>query len=64
MTNKLQTVQNAVARIDTFTKKTGHITPVLRKLHWLPGKYGIIFKVLLLVYKGLNGLAPLKYIYL
>ena len=27
-------------------------------LHWLPVQYRIIFKVLLLVYKGLNGLPP------
>ena len=36
-------------------------TPVLIKLHWLPIKFRIQFKVLLLVYKALNGLAP-KYI--
>ena len=58
MINKLQTIQNAAARIVTFTRKTEHITPVLRKLHWLPVQYRINFKVLLLVYKGLNGLAP------
>ena len=56
--NKLQTVQNAAARIVTCTKKTHHIMPVLCKLHWLPVNYRIIFKVLLLVYKGLNGQAP------
>ena len=56
--NTLQTIQNAAARIVTFTKKSEHITPCLRKLHWLPVQYRIIFKVLLLVYKGLNGLAP------
>ena len=58
MVNKLQTIQKAAARIVTFTKKSEHITPVLHKLHWLPVQYRIIFKVLLLVYKGLNGLAP------
>ena len=57
MINKFQTIQNAAARIVTFTQKTAHITPVLRKLHWLPVQYRIIFKVLLLVFKGLNGLA-------
>ena len=51
------TIQNAAARIVTFTKKTEHITPVLLKLHWLPVQYRIIFNVLLLVYKGLNVLA-------
>ena len=58
MINKLQTIQNAAARIVTFTRKTEHVTPVLCKLHCLPIQYRIIFKVLLLVYKGLNGLAP------
>ena len=58
MINKFQTVQNAAARIVTFTQKTEHITPVLRKRHWLPVQYRMIFKVLLLVFKGLNGLAP------
>ena len=32
------------------------LTAVLRKLHWLRNKDGIIFKVLLSAYKGLNGL--------
>ena len=58
MINKLQIIQNAAARIVTFTKKTDHITSVLCKLHWIPVQYRIIFKILLLVYKGLNGLAP------
>ncbi len=38
-----------------------HITPVLRSLHWLPVTFRIDFKVLLLIYKSLNGLGP-KYI--
>ena len=33
-------------------------TPVLKSLHWLPVSYRIDFKVLLLVYKSLNGLGP------
>ena len=35
-----------------------HITPVLASLHWLPVVFRIDFKVLLLVYKAINGLAP------
>ncbi len=35
-----------------------HITPVLRSLHWLPVTFRIDFKVLLLVYKSLNGIGP------
>ncbi len=49
------------ARILTRTRKSEHITPVLRSLHWLPVTFRIDFKVLLLVYKSLNGLGP-KYI--
>ena len=57
-TDRLQLVQNAAARVLTKTKLREHITPVLASLHWLPVVFRIDFKVLLLVYKALNGLAP------
>ena len=53
-----QLVMNTAARVVTCTRKYDHITPVLIKLHWLPVYYRVIFKVLLLVFKALNGLAP------
>ena len=59
MIRSLQSVQNTAARIFTLTKKFDHITPVLIQLHWLPVHFRIPFKVLLLVYKALNGMAPL-----
>ena len=59
MISSLQSVQNTAARIITLTKKFDHITPVLIQLHWLPVHFRILFKVLLLVYKALNGMAPL-----
>ena len=55
---KLQRVQNAAARLLTSCKKYDHITPVLRELHWLPVKYRINFKILLLTFKALHGIAP------
>ncbi len=55
---QLQLIQNAAARILTRTRKYEHITPVLRSLHWLPVTFRIDFKVLLLVYKSLNGIGP------
>ncbi len=55
---QLQLIQNTAARILTRTRKSEHITPVLRSLHWLPVTFRIDFKVLLLVYKSLNGLGP------
>ena len=56
--NKLRWVQNAAARLITGTAKFSHITPVLRTLHWLPIKQRVQFKVLILVFKAINGLAP------
>ncbi len=46
---QLQLIQNAAARILTRTRKSEHITPVLRSLHWLPVTFRIDFKVLLLL---------------
>ncbi len=42
----------------TRTRGREHITPVLKSLHWLPVRFRIDFKVLLLVFKCLNGLGP------
>ena len=56
--SRLQSIQNTAARVVTCTRKFDHITPVLKQLHWLPVCYHIIFKILLLVYKALNGTAP------
>ncbi len=42
----------------TGTKKYEHITPVLASLHWLPVCFRIEFKILLIVFKILHGLAP------
>lgn len=55
---RLQLVQNAAARLLTRVKKHQHITPVLASLHWLPVRFRIKFKILLLTYKVLNGQAP------
>ncbi len=54
--NKLQVVQKAAARVRS--RKYDHITPILQSLHWLPIKFRISYKILLLAYKALNGLAP------
>ena len=56
---KLQCVINTAARLVTFTKKFESITPVLKELHWLPIQQRVKFKMLLLVFKSLNGLAPI-----
>ena len=56
--HRLQMVQNSAARLLTGTRRREHISPVLAQLHWLPVKYRIQFKILLFVFKALNGLAP------
>ncbi|KAL2097497.1 hypothetical protein ACEWY4_006704 [Coilia grayii] len=55
---QLQLIQNAAARVLTRTKRSDHITPVLRSLHWLLVSYRIDFKALLLVFKSLNRTGP------
>ena len=39
-------------------KKFDHITPTMKKLHWLPVAQRIDFKINLLTYKALNDEAP------
>ncbi len=49
--NKLQKAQNSAARVLTRSRKYDHITPILQSLHWLPIKFRISYKILLLAYK-------------
>ena len=51
---RLQLVQNSLCRVVTRSSKYSHITPQLKKLHWLPVKYTIQFKIGLIPYKILN----------
>ncbi len=55
--SKLQSVQNSAVRILTGTKTSEHISPVLESFHWLPVRFRIDFKILMLTYKALHGLA-------
>jgi len=56
--SKLQHIQNSVARLVTSTKKYEHISPILRKLHWLPIQYRIDYKIALLTFKAIHGMTP------
>ena len=49
--DKLQRVQNALARVVTGQHRRYHITPALVELHWLPVRARITFRVATLVYK-------------
>ena len=55
---ELQHVQNVAARIATNSRKSVRITLILCKVHWLLTEERIVFKILLLTFKCLNGLAP------
>ena len=59
--DRLQYVQNCAAQLVTRTWSSEHITPVLRRLHWLPVRQWITYEIVLLMYKALNGMAS-KYI--
>ena len=56
--HKLQRVQNAAARLIFQESRFCHITPLLKSLHWLPVKYRIVFKIILITFKAIHGLAP------
>ena len=55
---RLQRLQNSAARMISATPRRQHITPILLELHWLPCQLRIQFRVLVLVFKCLNHLAP------
>ena len=57
---KLQKVQNAAARCVLKLRKRDSIRLELVNLHWLRVHERILFKVLLLVFKCLNGMAPVE----
>ena len=50
--DRLQLVQNTLARVVTNTKRSDHITPVRFNLHWLPVGSRITFKVATLTYRA------------
>ena len=56
--NKLQSVQNAAARVIACLSKFNNISDTLKELHWLPVEKRIIFKINLICFKILDNLAP------
>ena len=51
-------MQNTAARLVFNLRKYDRITPALVTRHWLPVKYRIEFKTLLIVFKGLHDQVP------
>ena len=57
--SKLQRLQNTAARLICSIPKHGHINPTLIKLHWLPVRLRIKFKIAMLAFKCVHQYAPL-----
>jgi len=55
---RLQSVQNAAARLIFNMRRFEHITDVLFGLHWLRVPERIVFKVAMLTFRALHGTAP------
>ena len=56
--HKLQQVQNLAAKLILNKNKYDSVTECFKKLHWLPIKTRIHFKILTLTYKCLNNQVP------
>ena len=56
---KLQRVQKAAARILYCAPPFSHITPLLYELHWLPVKYRVECKIIILAFKAIHATAPI-----
>jgi len=54
----LQSVLNAAARLVFSARKSEHITPLLRELHWLRVPDRIKFRLCVLAFRCLHGTAP------
>ncbi len=52
--DRLQSIQNSLARTVCRTSKYSHISPALRSLHWLKVKQRIEFKIASLTYNALQ----------
>jgi len=56
--SRLQSVQNAAARLVSGARRHDHITPILATIHWLPVHERVTFKTAVLVWKCLHDVAP------
>ena len=56
--NRLQVVQNTAARLIFNCRKRQSASELCHNLHWLPSRERVLFKIILYVWKCLNGLAP------
>jgi len=55
---RLQSVQNAAARLIFRIRRSEHITPALISLHWLRLPECISFKLAVMTYRSIHGTSP------
>ena len=56
--NRLQSIQNAAVRLIAGASQFDHVTPLLQARHWLPIEQRIVFKLGVMMYRTVNGMAP------
>jgi len=56
--DRLQSVLNAAARLAFSARRSEHVTPLLRDLHWLKVPERIKFRLCVLTHRCLHGTAP------
>ena len=56
--NKLQRFQNQAARLVLRKKKHDHVTPMFWRLHWLPVKARLVYKISVLCHKFRHNKCP------
>ena len=56
---RLQRCQNATARLITGVHRREPITPTLKDLHWLPVRWRIHYKILVIIYKVITQGQPI-----
>ena len=54
----MQSVQNAAARRVSGARRRDHITAVLHRLHWLPVRKRVDFKMATLIYSSPSSMTP------
>ncbi|WP_419585632.1 hypothetical protein, partial [Thiolapillus sp.] len=55
---RLQKIQNHAAKVLLRKSKHEHVTPLLKKLHWLPVKERILFKIATFAFRFFDGTLP------
>jgi len=58
LVRRLQLVQNVAARLICRLRRFDHVTDALVSLHWLHVPERVVYKVVVLKFKVVHGIAP------